>query len=453
MTEFMRNSDAFSWAMEGDPRLRSTIVTVLVMDGTPDWDVVVERFNVVSRTLPTFRQHVVPSPGAAPPRWRFASDFDLDFHLRRVGPPEPPNLEGVLKMARIAHMEAFDPVRPMWHATLIDGLEGGQSALLCKMHHALTDGIGAIQIGMTLFDLEAKPQTPRPDPPEVPEPADDPLGELRDAYRFNAGRFSKVLSGVKAAPAVIRAGARQPVATAKSAAATAASVYRTVRPVSRTRSRLMTERGLIRQLFVLEVPKTQLLDAAHRCGGSLNDSFVAGVTGGLRRYHEKHSSPVDDLQVTMPISLRGESDPMGGNRITLMRFDLPVGMADPAQRIAEIRRRVDTVRDERSLPHTQAIAGGLNLVPRRLIGSTLCTVDFLASNVPGVPVPVFLGGAPVRHQYAFGPTIGSAVNVTLLTYVDTCELGVNIDTAAIPDHEVFRECLIDGFDEVLALAE
>jgi len=58
----------------------------------------------------------------------------------------------------------------------------------------------------------------------------------------------------------------------------------------------------------------------------------------------------------------------------------------------------------------------------------------------------------VRVQYAFGPTIGSAVNVTLLTYVDTCALGIDVDTGAIPDVEVFYDCLVEGFDEVLALA-
>jgi diacylglycerol O-acyltransferase / wax synthase len=65
---------------------------------------------------------------------------------------------------------------------------------------------------------------------------------------------------------------------------------------------------------------------------------------------------------------------------------------------------------------------------------------------------VYLGGAAVRAQYAFGPTIGAALNVTLLTYVDTCALGIDIDTGAIPDFELFSECLVAGFDEVLALA-
>ena len=62
----------------------------------------------------------------------------------------------------------------------------------------------------------------------------------------------------------------------------------------------------------------------------MNDGFVAGLAGGLRRYHERHGVPVGDLHLSMPISLRAEGDEMGGNRITLMRFDVPVGVVDPA---------------------------------------------------------------------------------------------------------------------------
>jgi diacylglycerol O-acyltransferase len=210
---------------------------------------------------------------------------------------------------------------------------------------------------------------------------------------------------------------------------------------------------MVRELDVHEVPLSKLKDAAHSADGTLNDAFLAGVTGGLRRYHEHHHTKVGDLRVTMPISIRKEDDPVGGNRITLMRLAMPVGVADPAERIRQIHGRAVAAQQERSLPHTQTIAGGLNLLPRWYIGAILRHVDFLASDVPGIPVPVYLAGASVRMQYAFGPTIGSSVNVTLMTYVDTCALGINADTGAIPDLDVFKECLVAGFDEVLALAE
>ncbi len=453
MTEFMRNTDAFTWAMESDPRLRSTVVTVIVLDRSPDWDEVRNRFNLISQKAPMFRQRVVESPPPTPPRWEDAPDFDVDFHMRRVTAAEPGTLDTVLEMARVAAMEDFDRARPLWKATLIDGLEDGGAALLLKFHHALTDGVGGIQIGMILFDLSEVPEKHGlvADMPQVPPPPW--LSGYRETARYDARLLGSALMGtLKSAPKLIFNGIRRPAHTVSSAAEMAASVYRTVRPVNRTGSPLMKERSLIRRLGVLEVPLPQLRAAAHHGGGALNDAFVASVAGGLRRYHEKHGAAVGDLHLTMPMSLRQEGDDIGGNRITLMRFDVPVGEPDPAERISDIHERTGAVRHEKSIPYTQWIAGALNLMPRWYIGSILRHVDFLCSDVPGIPVPVFLGGARVRVQYAFGPTIGAAVNVTLLTYVDTCILGIDVDTKAIPDYDVFYECLVAGFDEVLALA-
>lgn len=451
MSEFMRSSDAFTWSMESDPRLRSTVVTVLMLDRTPDWGEVRDRIERLSHELPMLRQIVVESPPPAPPRWQDCTDFDLDFHMRRVAAPDGGSFDDVLELARLAQMEDFDRARPLWKITLIEGLPEGEAAVLCTFHHALSDGVGGIQIAMTLFGLTPE-LAPTDETPEVSRPS--LLGDYRDAARYGAGLVTDAVTGVlTGVPRLVYDGVRSPLRTLNSVAEMATSVYRTVRPVNATGSPLMTERTLIRRLRVLEVPRPQLRDAAHRSGGALNDAFVAGVAGGLRRYHEKHGVGVGELHLTMPISLRASSDAPGGNRITLMRFDIPVDEADPVERIRQIHDRTERVRNEKSLPHTQLIAGFLNRMPRWYIGSILRHVDFLASDVPGIPVPVSLGGAHVRVQYAFGPTIGSAVNVTLLTYVDTCALGIDVDSGAIPDVDVFTDCLRDGFDEVLALAD
>jgi WS/DGAT/MGAT family acyltransferase len=457
MSEFMSQTDAFTWGMESDPRLRSTVVTVIVLDKSPDWEVVRERFQALSRTLPIWRQRVVESPPPAPPRWEDAPDFDIDFHMRRVSAPDPRNLDGVLEMARVAAMSDFDRARPLWTATLIEGLDDGGAAVLCKFHHGLTDGVGGVQIAMHLFDLTGEPRSiesvqTNSDAPEIHERG--PLSEYVDIVRYDLGLVGKAVTGaVSAAPGLLFNSIRRPIQTAASAGELAASVYRTMRPVTETGSPLMKERTLVRRLAVHDVPLAKLKEAAHCGGGALNDAFVAGIAGGLRRYHEKHGATVGDLHLTMPISVRKEGDDEGGNHITLARFDVPVGMADPAKRISETRERTNKVRNEKSTPYIQIIAGAMNLMPRWYIGSVLRKVDFLASDVPGLPVPVYLGGAKVKVQYAFGPTIGSAVNVTLLTYVDTCALGIDVDTGAIPDFETFRECLVEGFDEVLALAD
>jgi WS/DGAT/MGAT family acyltransferase len=449
----MRNSDAFSWAMEHDPRLRSTVVTILVFEKAPDWDVVRSRFDRLARTIPMFRRRVVENLPPAPPRWEDDPEFDLDFHIRRVEAPEPHTLDTVLEMARRAEMTDFDPVRPLWEVTLVEGLESGEAALLVKMHHALSDGVGGMQMAMILFDLEAQPdeQQPMPDEPDVVVTS---AGEgLRQLATYDLRQlFNLSRSVVRAAPRLVWDGLRQPVGSVRSGAELAASVYRTVRPINRTGSPLMRKRGMVRRLGVHEAPLADLKAAARLGGGSLNDAFLAGVTGGLRLYHEKHAVAVDELHVTMPVNIRAAGDPVGGNRITLMRFDLPVAVVDPVERIRRIRERTGGIRNEASLPYTQQIAGALNLMPRWYIGSVLRHVDFLASDVPGIPVPVYLGGAAMKVQYAFGPTIGAAVNITLVSYVDTCTFGINVDTGAIPDFDLFLECLAAGFDEVLDLA-
>lgn len=454
MAEFMRNTDAFAWAMEEDPRLRSTVVLVVMLDRSPNFDVVADRFERVSRGVPLFRQRIVTSPPPAPPRWEVDRDFDLGYHLRRVTAPEPGDLDAVLTMARRAEMAEFDRARPLWEVTLVDGLTGGAAALVCKVHHSLADGLGGIQIGMILFDLTEQPQDLGPLPPEPAPDRPAPLDGLAHLLRYDAGLLGAAArTGLRAAPLTALRTARSPLRSAGAAAATAASVYRTVRPINRTGSPLMKDRSLVRRLAVHEVPVAALREAAHSAEGRLNDAFLAGVTGGLRRYHTHHGVTVDDLHVTMPISIRRPGDPIGGNRITLMRFDLPAGVADPGERIRQIHRKTEAARTERSLPYTQLIAGGLNLVPRWYIAAILRHVDFLASDVPGIKTPVYVGGARVRALYPFGPTIGAGVNVTLMSYVDTCAMGVNVDTGAIPDFDRFLDCLGKGFDEVLALVE
>lgn len=449
----MRSSDAFTWAMETDPALRSTIVTLTLLDRAPDWDEVVDRFERLCRNLPIFRQRVVPSLPPAPPRWEDDQHFDLGFHMRRVSAPAPGDLNALLEMARIAAMSDFDRARPLWEVTLIDDLADGGAALLAKLHHSLTDGIGGVQIAMSLLDVAETPQDRGPMPPERKTKPPLPFDVVIDTLRYNAELAGMAASAsVKTVPEMILHGVRRPVQTVRSAGAVAASVYRTVRPIANTGSSLMARREPVRHLAVHQVSLPSLRKAGHLGGGSVNDAFLAGVTGGLRRYHEKHGISVGDLHMTMPVSIRAEGEAMGGNRITLMRYDLPVGLADPRQRIREIHKRATKQRNEKSLPYTQLIAGAMNLMPRWYIGSVLRRVDFVASNVPGIPVPVYLSGAAVRSQFAFGPTIGAAVNVTLISYAETCELGINIDTGAIPDYGTFCECLAGGFDEVLELA-
>ncbi len=448
----MSDTDAFTLGLERDPGLRATIVAVASLDRSPDWGRLVERIDRATRIVPAFRQRLVASPlGLATPRWVTDPDFDLAWHLRRVAVPPGGGMADVLEIARTASMAAFDPERPRWEFTLVEGLEGGAAALVLKVHHALTDGVGGVQIAALVVDLEREGSDLGPLPPVPPDEGAAPFGELAEALAHDAARIARGAQrlAVGVPLAALRA-LRYPFASASGFVADARSLARMVRPISDTRSPVMDERSLVRELDRLDLPMEDLRAAGRRIGGTVNDAFVGGIAGGLRRYHEHHGRPVDALRVTMPISVRTDDDDVGGNRITLVRFDLPIGETDPQERMWQIHEACQRQRSEPAIARSEGIAAALNLLPVAVTGGMLRHVDLLASNVPGLEGSVYLAGARVDSFHPFGATLGSAANITLMSYADTACIGVTLDTAAVPDRSVFLRCLRAGFAELLA---
>ena len=446
-------ADAFTVSLERDPLLRSTIVAVALFEKAPNFEVVLDRVDRATRLVPTFRQRLAPTPlGLAPPRWMTDEDFDLSFHVRRIAAPTPKTIESVLAIARTVGMAAFDPARPLWEMTLVEEMVGGQAALIMKVHHALTDGIGGIQIAAHVVDLEEGPVDLAPGPEAPSAPNRGPFDAWRDLIAYDAthlrdGLWSQLGASVSRAKRVARA----PLTSAADLVATTSALARFVRPVTDTLSPVMTSRRLGWRYLALDVDLPALKAGARVAGGTLNDGFIGALSGGLQRYHAQHGATVEALRLTMPISVRTDADDEGGNHITLVRFEAPTSIDDPIERMEEIDRRCRALRKDRALPYTEAVAGVLNLLPISITAGMLKHVDFLASNVPGFPVPVYLGGARMLGFYPFGPTLGSAANITLMSYEDTCHIGITTDTGAITDPEVLLTSIVEGFEEICTL--
>jgi diacylglycerol O-acyltransferase len=451
----MGASDAFTWYMERDATLRSTVVVVIWLDRAPRWDLLVARIDRLSRLMPSVRQRVVEPPfRLATPRWTYDPDFDLYWHLRRVAAPAPRTRDAVLELARRSAMEPFDLDRPLWKLTLVGGMAGGEAALILKFHHSLSDGVGGMASLAILADLQREPADLGEMPPAPPGRALGPLALVTDAAGETVGSYARLAwrTTEAAIPALLRC-ALNPVGQALNAAGMARSVYRTAAPSFSTMSPLMRERSTERRLAMAEVPLDELKTAAKTVGVTVNDAYLAGVTGGLRRYHEHHGVAVGSLRAVMPISLRTGQDTGWGNRITLLRLAVPAEERDPATRMRLLRRVTNAARGEPSLSVTGAIAGALNLLPVGYVGGILKHADFVASNVPGTTIPVYLAGSKVTGFFTFGPTIGTALNTTLVSYAGRCDIGINIDTAAVPDPDVLIACLREGFAEVTASCE
>jgi WS/DGAT/MGAT family acyltransferase len=355
-------------------------------------------------------------------------------------------------------MQGFDRARPLWEFVVVDGLADGKAALIMKIHHSITDGVGAVKIAMHLFDLERNVTTdrgPMPDAPEVHvmnqlERVADALNHERRRQLGRARRSVATITGAAASAAT------DAVGTAQRFGETLASVGRMLAPATRPLSPIMTGRSLSVHFDTISVPIDEMKAAAKRAEGKLNDAFVAAVAGGLRRYHEHHGTPIDALRMTMPINIRtDDTADVAGNQFAPARFPVPLTIDDPIERMRIVRDLVSGQRGEPALALAEPLAGLLYRLPTSVatgvFGSMLRGIDFVTSNVPGVPIPVYFAGAQMESQYAFGPLSGAATNITLLSYLDELQIAVNSDPAAIPDPDMFLACLLEGIDEVRKL--
>ena len=453
------DADALMWHIDRDPALRSTIVTALVLDRAPAWGDVLARLERGTRLIPRLRQRVVEPPlRVGPPAWSADPDFDLAYHARRVRAPKPKSFDAVLEVAATAAMGDFDRARPLWELTLVEGLPDGQAALVLKVHHSMSDGVGGMKLLLMLFDLEPDPQDPGPDPEPAVLPSYTPANLLTQGLEWQARRTaSTAVSLAGGARSAYQAVREDTLRTLERAARTAGSVARFLAPAPTPMSSVTAPRGLDRRVATLELSLDDLKRAAKSAGGTLNDAFVAGVLGGLRRYHlARGAADLDELRMMMPISIRPDTAGLGGNHFTTARLVVPLAIDDAEERIRELSQRCKRLRAEPAVGLSDQLATILNRLPRRvstaLFGSMLKGADFIASNVPGSPFPLYLCGAEVQQMYAFGPLSGAATNVVLVSYCGTCYIGVNSDPRAIPETDDFADDLRTGFDEVLSLA-
>ena len=433
----MSDTDALLWTIGRDPVLRTTIAAVVLFDGTPPWQEVRDRFGALTGLVPGLRSRVQPAPlGWGRPRWVVDDGFDLDVHLRRVVMPPPGDLRAVLDFAQSMAVVGFDPAMALWEAVMVEGLEGGRSALVVKFHHAIADGLGSITAALGLLDdVAARPgKTPRRAPRAPREaPSTRPPGVASEVLRA----------------------ALHPDRAWRDTWATVGSVAKLLAPARHPLSPLWAGRGLGRSFEVLDVATPALHAVARATATTVNDVFVAAVLGGVRAYHEQHGAPGDRFRLLMPISVRDARDADFGNRFVPARFVLEAA-PDPRVRLRHVHQTTASWKHAPSLALNDVLAAGLDALPPRLAtalwGGMLKGDDVVATNVPGPAADTALAGARLERLYAFSPPSGAALNVSLVTVADRACVALNADTSAVADVGVLRRCMAAAFDEVLDLA-
>jgi diacylglycerol O-acyltransferase len=445
--------ESLMWRTEVNPLLRSTGVVMEVLESAPDRERVIAAHEWGSRLLAPLRHKVVEDAlGLASPRWVVDQDFDMGYHLRFGRLRDPGTIEQALEAAQALAMTPFDRARPLWEAVLLDGLEDGRAVYLLKLHHSIADGQGTVQMFEILHGDSPEPGRARALPVPAPERVsgtsiaiDTLLSAPRRVLRETVGIGGRIASGA------FHARPHQVV----DAIRYAESLGRMLGPPPAQGSILLEQRSLNRRCGVVEVPLDDLRAAGKACGGTVNDAFVTALVGGMRRYHEHHGIEVAELTLALPISLRKEGDPPGSNRFAGARILAPIAELDPRVRMRIIGERTAAARSEPAVEFMDALSPVMSRLPAALVATmterVTRSIDLQASNVRGLDRTAYIAGARVERTYAFGAAPGPAVMVTLMSYDGVCCIAVNVNAAAIPDHELFVRCIQAGLDEVVAL--
>jgi diacylglycerol O-acyltransferase / wax synthase len=213
------------------------------------------------------------------------------------------------------------------------------------------------------------------------------------------------------------------------------------------RSPLWTERSLHRRVETTRAPFRATKDAAKRLGGTLNTAFLTAAADAAAAYHAELGTPVESLRASMAISTRTEES--GANAFSLARLLVPTGEMPIAERFLAIHEATQMARETSKTAGLDAIAALASTLPTsvitRLARQQSQTIDFATSNVKGSPVPVFVAGAQLLEVYPIGPLGGVAFNLTLMSYLGSLDMALNIDTAAVEQPELLARCLDRSF--------
>ena len=419
-----------------------------------------------SRMVPVLRRRLAALPlQLANPVW-LQGEVDLDEHIRRVRVPAPGTRAQLEAVVAGLHAELLDRSRPLWMIHVFDGLEGSARAYYFKIHHAMLDGQAGVALAGALFDTSPDP-APRPKArARVVHENPGALALAAAAFRHDAAQYIRL---VRELPGVVRtlggviksSAGKSHGAPGSDDAPSLSELRRSVSFGPRTAFNvaITPERGFA----TAEVPRAELKAIATANGATVNDVVLALCSGALRRYLKRTASvPRKSLIAAMPISLREPGNTEMRTQAMLSLVSLATNVADPVKRLQAIRdssgatkavarRAKSVIPTDIPLLGAPWLLGALaSLYGRSRVVDTLPVLaNVLVSNVPGPPVPLYVGGLRMVSYWPLSIVEhGVGVNITLIDYAGTLFFGFVVARNAVPDPRALADDFLAAFDEL-----
>jgi WS/DGAT/MGAT family acyltransferase len=447
----MSNADA-AWLHMDRPTNLMIVNALMWFDEPLDF----ERARDVLRTrlverFPRFQRRIAEPPlGVGLPSWEDDPDFDLDLHLHRTALPAPGDKAALEEMIGDLVAVPLPRSRPLWDVHVIEGYGDG-TAVLSRMHHCIADGIALARVLLSLTDAQ-------PDAGLAPAAPDHHGGRL--SALTGAGR-----AGAHAAEASLHEWltlARHPEAEGgrllDAATANGRALAKLLLTGTDAPSPLRGKLGVARRVrWTDPIDLEEIKAIGHATDTTVNDVVLTAVSGALHRYLAGRDGLVDEIRAMVPFNLRPLSEPLPrdlGNRFGLVYLTLPVGIEDPARRLAEVHRRMEAIKHSPEGRLSYAILGAIGMTPvpveQRLIEVFTPKVTAVMTNVPGPREPVYFAGSRVAGVLGWVPAGGEiGMGLSIFSYDGRLTVGLQVDAGLVPDPETILDAL---GEELAALA-
>lgn len=409
--------------------------------------------------IPRYRQRVRAVPlELGRPVWVDSVDFDLADHVGEVELPAPGDDGALCGLMADLMSRPLDREKPLWETRLVRGLPDDRWALVFKVHHAMVDGVSGVGLLTVLLDLD--PAAPLPDP-EPWTPAPEPSGAARvvDAWAGLAGDALRLAGQVPGAVARDPLGALRSV-TEKGEGLIGLGRHLGTTPPLSIEGPISADRAWAHSSASLADVKA----VGKAVGGTVNDVVLAAVSGGYRALLAERGDDPDHAVLTtlVPVSVRGpEGDGVPDNRVSAILFELPVGIADPVERVRHVCAEMAELKRSHMADAGEAVETLGALAPPMVVGtvSRLASrlmhrlpqrsVNTVTTNVPGPQFPLYCLGREMVEYRPFVPiTHGVRVGTAILSYNGRLSFGITGDRASTPDVAVAARAIADEVDRL-----